>query len=90
MLGSQSTKTTFQKRDPQKFPKFGEGGESLHNIGFCDSGEHEEFWAGEFGEKCTDRNDGKERVASNLALFSEVLSGVQSIDSVLEIGSNKA
>ena len=51
--------------------------------------EQELFWSGEFGDEYTDRNVGAEQIASNIALFSEALSGASEIDSVVELGSNK-
>lgn len=35
--------------------------------------EQEEFWSGEFGDEYIKRNEGKELLASNIALFSEIL-----------------
>lgn len=49
----------------------------------------EEFWAGEFGDAYTDRNTGPRWIASNLALFSRILSGTNGIRSVLELGANR-
>ena len=48
----------------------------------------EKFWAGTFGNEYINRNIGKEIVASNIALFSEVLKNSSSISSVLELGAN--
>lgn len=49
----------------------------------------EEFWAGEFGDAYTDRNADAKLIASNIALFSKVLSRTKGIDSVLELGANR-
>lgn len=51
--------------------------------------EQEKFWAGEFGNEYTDRNDGSELVASDIALFSAVLAKASRIDSILEFGANR-
>lgn len=50
--------------------------------------EQENFWAGEFGDNYIKRNDDKEIVASNLALFSKVFALTNGIASVMEFGSN--
>ncbi|HEX2851815.1 MAG TPA: pseudaminic acid biosynthesis-associated methylase [Opitutaceae bacterium] len=49
----------------------------------------EKFWAGEFGDEYTDRNDGPQWIASNLSLFSRILSRTQGIRSVTELGANR-
>lgn len=49
----------------------------------------ESFWAGEFGDAYTDRNDGSRRVASNLAIFSRILTRTAQVESVLELGANR-
>lgn len=49
----------------------------------------EGFWAGEFGDQYTERNTGPRWIASNLALFSRILSGTRDIRSVLELGANR-
>lgn len=49
----------------------------------------EEFWAGEFGNEYTDRNDGPHWIASNINLFSKVLGKMDKPSSVLELGCNK-
>jgi spore coat polysaccharide biosynthesis protein SpsF len=50
--------------------------------------EQEEFWAGEFGSQYIDRNRSDSLLASNLALFAEILSHTRAADSVLELGAN--
>lgn len=50
--------------------------------------EQEVFWTGEFGNNYIDRNSGKHLEASNLALFSEILSNAEGIGSVIEFGAN--
>lgn len=50
--------------------------------------EQEQFWAGEFGDEYIDRNRDPQLVASALSLFSDILSGVNEINSVLEFGAN--
>lgn len=49
----------------------------------------EQFWAGEFGDAYTERNTGPRWIASNLALFSRILSATRAVRSVLELGANR-
>lgn len=49
----------------------------------------ENFWAGEFGNDYIKRNDGEKLLATNLKLFSDILSGVNDkIESCIEFGAN--
>lgn len=48
----------------------------------------EKFWAGEFGDRYVERNDGPALVASNIALFSRILQRTHQINSVRELGAN--
>ena len=50
--------------------------------------EQEVFWRGEFGDSYTDRNEGANWVASNVAFFRRALNRTQAIPSVIEFGSN--
>src|SRR3989338_3125387 len=50
--------------------------------------EQENFWAGEFGDEYANRNQGEALVASNIALFSKILSRAGRIDSAIEFGAN--
>jgi pseudaminic acid biosynthesis-associated methylase len=50
--------------------------------------EQEQFWAGEFGNQYVKRNQGESIVASNLALFTKILSKTASVKSVIEFGAN--
>lgn len=50
--------------------------------------EQEKFWAGEFGDKYVDRNQGEVMVASNIALFAKILPRAGKIGSVIEFGAN--
>lgn len=50
--------------------------------------EQEKFWAGEFGSNYIDRNQSKNLIASNIALFSKVLSISHGISSIIEFGAN--
>lgn len=51
--------------------------------------EQEVFWAGEFGDEYADRNSGQHLVASNIAMFGDILKLTQTkINSVLEFGAN--
>jgi pseudaminic acid biosynthesis-associated methylase len=52
------------------------------------STEQEKFWAGEFGDDYTARNDGPRLVAANLAFFARVLGEAGAVRSVLELGAN--
>lgn len=49
----------------------------------------ESFWAGKFGDEYTSRNDGPRRVASDLSLFSRILTRTSQVHSVLELGANR-
>lgn len=50
--------------------------------------DQDEFWRGEFGDSYTARNQGPERIAANLSLFSRALGSVRDVESVLELGAN--
>lgn len=50
--------------------------------------EQESFWHGEFGNDYIDRNNNDLIVASNLSLFSKILSSTSLINNVIEFGSN--
>lgn len=50
--------------------------------------EQEEFWAGDFGEHYAHRNRGEQILASNNALFSEILSKTLDVCSAIEFGPN--
>lgn len=50
--------------------------------------EQEEFWAGEFGNEYVGRNDSKQVVASNTALFAKVLKKMSDFHSIVEFGPN--
>jgi pseudaminic acid biosynthesis-associated methylase len=49
----------------------------------------ERFWQGEFGDAYVDRNAGAAAVASSLAFFGRALARAGTLDSVLELGSNR-
>lgn len=49
--------------------------------------EQEEFWAGSFGEEYIKRNQSKELLAANLALFSKMLKTAKP-DTIIEFGAN--
>ncbi|MGE0930832.1 pseudaminic acid biosynthesis-associated methylase [Peijinzhouia sedimentorum] len=49
--------------------------------------EQEEFWAGSFGEEYIKRNQSKELLASNLALFTKMLKTAKPA-SIIEFGAN--
>lgn len=49
----------------------------------------ERFWQGEFGDAYVDRNAGATAVASSLAFFGRALARAGTLDSVLELGSNR-
>lgn len=50
--------------------------------------DQEQFWEGEFGLEYSKRNIGDDIIASNLALFSNVLRHAPGVSSVLELGAN--
>lgn len=50
--------------------------------------EQEEFWSGEFGNNYINRNCSRELLASNIALFSSILSKTEHLRDVIEFGSN--
>lgn len=50
--------------------------------------EQENFWAGNFGNEYTTRNENQTILSSNLALFSKVLASAPSVHSVMEFGAN--
>lgn len=49
--------------------------------------EQEKFWQGEFGDEYTERNQGEQILAGNLALFAKILDRTEGITSVLEFGA---
>ena len=50
--------------------------------------EQEKFWAGEFGNVYTGRNDNMEIIAGNVNLFSKILSNTRNVNTVMEFGTN--
>jgi pseudaminic acid biosynthesis-associated methylase len=50
--------------------------------------EQEKFWASEFGDEYISRNQDKELIAGNMALFSTILKQTRGVKSVIEFGSN--
>jgi pseudaminic acid biosynthesis-associated methylase len=50
--------------------------------------EQEAFWAGEFGDAYTKRNQGKNLLASNLNFFSKSLLSTNNLNSCIEFGAN--
>ncbi|MEM7065412.1 MAG: pseudaminic acid biosynthesis-associated methylase [Cyanobacteria bacterium P01_B01_bin.77] len=52
------------------------------------STEQEAFWAGDFGDSYTKRNQSEQIISSNLALFSKVLSRTHHVSSIIEFGAN--
>ncbi|MFA6262992.1 MAG: pseudaminic acid biosynthesis-associated methylase [Candidatus Babeliales bacterium] len=51
--------------------------------------EQEKFWVDTFGDEYTDRNQGAELLASNIALFARIVRSTGRINSILEIGANR-
>jgi pseudaminic acid biosynthesis-associated methylase len=49
----------------------------------------EEFWAGQFGDDYTERNQGSQLIVSNTALFASVIARTQKVNSILEFGANR-
>lgn len=50
--------------------------------------EQEEFWASDFGNEYISRNQDKQLIASNTALFASILQNTRGVKSVIEFGSN--
>lgn len=50
--------------------------------------EQEEFWSGNFGNEYASRNSSDKLLASNVNLFSHILSHTKNVDSILEVGAN--
>lgn len=50
--------------------------------------EQEEFWSGEFGTEYVDRNNNRNILVSDIAVFAEILKRTQKISSAIEFGSN--
>ncbi|OPX90132.1 MAG: hypothetical protein A4E52_00881 [Pelotomaculum sp. PtaB.Bin013] len=50
--------------------------------------EQEQFWAGEFGDRYVDRNQGDLMLASNIALLAKIIACTRSVFSVIEFGAN--
>lgn len=50
--------------------------------------EQEAFWHGEFGDEYANRNVGEKWIASNTALFAQILKQTQKVSSLIEFGSN--
>lgn len=50
--------------------------------------EQEIFWAGEFGNAYIERNQGQLDIASNTALFSQILGSTCDVSTVIEFGAN--
>lgn len=49
----------------------------------------EEFWAGEFGDLYISRNESKNLLASNIALFADIFSSLDKLPlSIMELGAN--
>lgn len=51
--------------------------------------QQEAFWAGQFGQEYTERNQGAAVEAGNVALFSRILARTGMLESVLELGANR-
>lgn len=51
--------------------------------------EQEQFWAGQFGDDYTERNQGSKLIASNTALFASIIARTQQVKSILEFGANR-
>jgi spore coat polysaccharide biosynthesis protein SpsF len=50
--------------------------------------EQESFWAGEFGNEYSQRNNDEQLLISKTALFSRIFQIVGKVSSVIEFGSN--
>ena len=51
--------------------------------------EQEKFWATEFGDDYSERNQGSKKVASNINLFCNIFQKVGQVRSLIEFGSNR-
>lgn len=51
--------------------------------------EQEQFWAGEFGDEYTERNQSSLVLASNTALFAKIMGRTRQIQSKIEFGANR-
>jgi len=51
--------------------------------------EQEEFWAGNFGNDYTDRNEGTNWIASNTAFFAKIFKSTGIVNSLTEFGCNR-
>ncbi len=51
--------------------------------------EQEEFWAGQFGDDYTNRNQGSQLMTSNIALFVSIIARTRQVKSILEFGANR-
>lgn len=50
--------------------------------------DQEEFWAGQFGDEYVGRNQGRQIIAGNTALFSRIMSRTTGLKSTIEFGAN--
>jgi len=50
--------------------------------------EQEQFWAGDFGNEYTSRNQGLKWIASNVSLFAKIFAHTLDVRSVIEFGAN--
>ena len=50
--------------------------------------EQENFWAGDFGERYLNRNNGEQLINANLALFAKILQAAPQVKSIVELGCN--
>lgn len=50
--------------------------------------EQEQFWADNFGDEYTSRNQNSKMVANNTALFTKILAHTSQINSIIEFGAN--
>jgi len=51
--------------------------------------EQEEFWAGDFGNNYTNRNEGINWIASNTAFFTKIFQSTGAVNSLTEFGCNR-
>lgn len=51
--------------------------------------EQEEFWAGQFGDDYTERNQGSQLIANNTALFASIIAKTRQVKTFLEFGANR-
>ncbi len=50
--------------------------------------EQESFWAGQFGDEYSERNNGESLINGNINLFSDIFKDIKDAQSLIEFGAN--